>query len=143
MRHRGERRRRRSECRAELKIGTRDEAFTPCPAIAVAGPASRGSHFKSRFMGISWARPRAHRANILISMVGGSGIEPLTPSMSTERSAGSMERPFTIKPISRKATHLRSRMTSASWIKLSPKAACIVWPIRSEARFRGSLSICA
>jgi hypothetical protein len=37
-----------------------------------------------RFMGKSWARTSAHQANMLVFMVGGAGIEPATPSMSTD-----------------------------------------------------------
>ena len=53
-------------------------------------PSMRSVLLQICFMGISWARPRAHQANILISMVGGSGIEPLTPSMSRKCSSAEL-----------------------------------------------------
>jgi hypothetical protein len=45
-----------------------------------SGKPHKGDQY--RFVGETWARPQLKNSKALISMVGGSGIEPLTPSMS-------------------------------------------------------------
>jgi hypothetical protein len=58
------------------------------------------------FMGISWARRRAHQANTSILLVGGRGIEPLTPSMSMERPLIGAASRWGIEPYTKQGTTL-------------------------------------